>query len=56
MTPSVTILLLHEEAERIEEKAVVCDQSGNQWPVKVTAIRGVGTAGGNATPLTGGPH
>lgn len=40
MTPSVVLLVLYEEAQRVEEEAVVWDYPGDQWPVEVTAIGG----------------
>lgn len=62
MTPSVVLLVLYEEAQRVEEEAVVWDYPGDQWPVKVTATGrwGWGTnfwrAGGNAAPFSRGLH
>lgn len=57
MTPSA-LLVLHEGAQKIEKEAVVLGYLSDQWPVKVTIIRGVGfwRARGNAGPLSGGPH
>lgn len=56
-TPSA-LLVLHEGAQKIEKEAVVLGYLSDQWPVKVTIIRGVGfwRARGNAGPLSGGPH
>lgn len=52
------LLVLHEGAQKIEKEAVVLGYLSDQWPVKVTIIRGVGfwRARGNAGPLSGGPH
>lgn len=50
MIPSVVLLVLHEEAQRVGE--IVWDYPDDQWPVKVTVIGGGGIncwrAGGNA--------
>lgn len=42
MPPLVVLLLLHEEANRVEGRATVWGSPGDQWTVKVTAIRGLG--------------
>ena len=59
MTPLVVLLVPHEEANRVEGGATVWGSPGDQWAVKVTAIRGLGRlpeGWASAAPLSRAPH